>query len=134
MIFRFNRILSTNRAFITSSRKIQSSYANVEKRKKAGYTPEEATNLTGIELVSAAEAHCRAFLIQSGYEMIEKVTRNLSPALTVVLKQLGELYAVDACIRASGDLLRVRMENERLYLDLSLMIFSISISVHNNDQ
>lgn len=86
--------------------KIRLAYDNMERRKKAGATHEEAANQTSIELAHAADAHCRAFLVESGYKMIERAVKNLSPALSEVLRQLVELYAIEECIRAEGDLFR----------------------------
>lgn len=79
----------------------------MQQRKRLGSTQEEATNLTSIELASAADSHCRAFLLQSGYAMIEKSTKELTPELGRVLKYLIELYAVELCLKNLGDLFRV---------------------------
>jgi acyl-CoA oxidase len=80
---------------------------HIERCKRLGQTHEHAANSAGIELAAAADAHCRAFLVQSGSVMIEKHLKNVSPALGNVLRNIVELYAVDACIKATGDLLRV---------------------------
>ena len=88
-------------------RKVALAYKHIEQRKKMGNTHEEATNLTSIELASAAHSHCIAFLLQSGFEMIEKSVKELSPELGNVLRHLIELYAVDLCFKNLGDLLRV---------------------------
>lgn len=90
--------------------KISTAFVNLEARKKKGYTQEEAANLTSIELAASADAHCRAFLVQSGYEMIEKASKSLSPALAVILRQIIELYAVETCMKSLGDLLRVSID------------------------
>lgn len=82
-------------------------YEHIEQRKRSGYTQEEAVNLTSIELSRAADAHCRAFLVQSGYEMIEKSCTALSPELGRVIRDIYELYAYDEAVKAVGDLLRV---------------------------
>lgn len=80
---------------------------NVEKRKKQGHGHEDACNLTSIELAQSAVAHCRAFIVQSSYETIKDINRNVSPPLGKVLHQLLELYAVTTCMRSVGDLLMV---------------------------
>lgn len=86
----------------------------MQQRKKLGSTQEEAANLTSIELASAADSHCRAFLLQSGHEMIEKFSKELSTSLGRALKHLVELYAVELCLKNMGDLLRV-MQNNFIY-------------------
>ena len=88
-------------------RKLRLAYEHIEQRKRSGYTQEEAVNLTSIELSRAAEAHCRGFLVQSGYEMIEKSCSTLSTELARVLRDIYELYAYDEAVKACGDLLRV---------------------------
>lgn len=87
--------------------KVRLAYEHMEERKRQGLTQEEAANRTSIELASAADAHCRAFLVQSGYDVVEKSISSVSPALGEVLRDIMELYSLDACIRATGDLLRV---------------------------
>ena len=64
--------------------------------------------MTSIELAQAAEAHCRAFLVHSAYEMTKNVGQNTSSALATVIQQLIELYAIETCLKSVGDLLRVR--------------------------
>ena len=78
------------------------------KRIKSGSTREEAANLTSIELVSAAYAHCRAFILKSGHTMVEKAASEVSPELMKSLRHLIELHAVDLCLQNFGDLLRVQ--------------------------
>lgn len=67
---------------------------------------EDAYNETSIELVAAAEAHCRVFLVETYYNAFSELT-NISDELRAVLKQLMELYAVHTILRNVGDLLRV---------------------------
>lgn len=76
---------------------------------KSGKVYEDAWNETAIELVSAAEAHCRVFLVETYYNAFNEIT-SISNELKVVLKQLMELYAVYTVLRNVGDLLRVRIE------------------------
>lgn len=85
---------------------------NVEKRKKQGHSHEDACNLTSIELAQSAVAHCRAFIVQSSYETIKDINREVSPALGKVLHQLLELYAVTTCMRSVGDLLMVNQRTK----------------------
>ena len=92
---------------------------HLELRKRAGNSQEVATNLTSIELASAAESHCRAFMLQAGYEMIESSASNLSPALIKTLRHLIELHAVETCLKNMGDLLRV----SNFYIYISVEIY-----------
>lgn len=87
--------------------KIRLAYEHVENRKKLGHSHEDATNMSSIELAQAADAHCRAFLVQSSYEMTKNLGTTVSTSLATVLQQLIELYAVDTCMKAVGDLFRV---------------------------
>lgn len=86
--------------------KLRLAYEHIEQRKRSGCTQEEAVNLTSIELSLAADAHCRAFLVQSGYEMIEKACGSISTELGRVLRDIYQLYAYDEATKAVGDLLR----------------------------
>lgn len=87
--------------------KLRLAHQHVEERKKMGQSYENAANATAIELVQCAEAHCRSFLVRSAYEMTKDIDENLSPELSAVIHQLVELYAVDTCLKSTGDLLRV---------------------------
>lgn len=98
----------------THYRKLRLASDHIEQRKRAGRTPEEAVNLTSIELARTADAHCRAFLVQSGYEMIEKSCATVSPELARALRDIYELYAYDEAMKMVGDLLRVSRERFRL--------------------
>lgn len=73
---------------------------------KSGRVYEDAWNETSIELVAAAEAHCRVFLVETYYNAFNEL-KKISNELRTVLKQLMELYAVYTILRNVGDLLRV---------------------------
>lgn len=87
--------------------KLRLANQHLESRKRQGLSVESATNATGIELVQCAEAHCRAFLVRSAYEMTKDINKTLSKELCAVLHQLIELYAYDTCMKSIGDLMRV---------------------------
>lgn len=74
---------------------------------KQGKIFEDAWNETAIELVAAAEAHCRAFIVQTYYNVTNEL-KNVSSELRKVLVNLMQLYAVHIALRCTGDLLRVR--------------------------
>lgn len=82
-------------------------YEHIENRKNLGYGHEEAANQTSIELSHAAEAHCRAFLVQSSYEMTKNLGQTVSTSLATSIQLLIELYAIETCTKSLSDLLRV---------------------------
>lgn len=63
--------------------------------------------MSSIELAQSADAHCRAFLVQTAYEMTKDLGSTASASLVTVIHQFIELYAVDTCMKAIGDLIRV---------------------------
>lgn len=89
----------------TSAAKIALSHKHLEARKKY-CSPEQASNQTGIELVSAAEIHCQSFLLQAAITALESAAKEVSPKLAVVLRDILELYAVDLAMRQLGNLLQ----------------------------
>lgn len=70
-------------------------------------SPEEAMNQTGIELTKAAELHCQVFMLQSFIAGFERNSRDFSPKLAEVFRDLIELYSVDLTLRFMGSLLQV---------------------------
>lgn len=90
----------------SAGRMIQIAYDNIERRKRGGMTQEEAANATSIELASAAELHCRAFLVESSYVTIRALVSELSPALGNVLLDISELYSVDCALQNLKYLMR----------------------------
>ena len=98
----------------TAAGKIALAYKHLEARKKF-CSPEEAANQTSIELASASEVHCQAFLLQSAIEMLESSTKEVAPALAVVLRDILELYAVDLAIRQLGNILQVIFNSNKIF-------------------
>ncbi|KAK9889088.1 hypothetical protein WA026_004361 [Henosepilachna vigintioctopunctata] len=88
-----------------TARKVELAAKHIDERVKSGKAPEDAWNETSVELVSAADAHGRAFLLQTYASTVESIT-NVSPQLKTVLIQLQELYSVNTALRYTGDLLR----------------------------
>ncbi|CAG4983887.1 unnamed protein product [Colias eurytheme] len=91
---------------IVAMRKISSSVENMQKRIASGIPVEDAWNMTSIQLVAAAEAHCRVIILSTFYEEINKVASTLSPELRIVMQQLVELYAAYWALEKIGDLLQ----------------------------
>lgn len=85
---------------------IQIAYENIEARKRTGLSHEEAVNMTSIQLAKAAEMHCRAFLVESGYLSINKLVQKMSPALGKVLLDIQELYSVDSALLNTSSLMQ----------------------------
>ncbi|CAK1544436.1 unnamed protein product [Leptosia nina] len=91
---------------IVAMKKISLSVSHMQKRISSGMSIEDAWNITSVQLVGAAEAHCRVIILQTFYDGINKVSNTLSPALREVLQQLVELYSVYWAIQKIGDLLQ----------------------------
>ena len=90
-----------------SASKIDRASKNLHQRVINGKSLEVAANETSIELASCSDSHCKLFLLSCGLEMLEKASKTVSFQLSTVLKQLGELYATDLCLKSLGDLLQV---------------------------
>ncbi|XP_034937330.1 probable peroxisomal acyl-coenzyme A oxidase 1 [Chelonus insularis] len=84
--------------------KIRLATENMDQRIKMGESPEDAWNHTSIELMQAAEAHCRAFIVARYIEWVKKLT--VSHELQQVLQQLCETYAIYWVLQRVGDFLR----------------------------
>ncbi|OWR46895.1 acyl-CoA oxidase [Danaus plexippus plexippus] len=87
-------------------KKIQSCVKDMENRVSSGTSFEDAWNMSSVQLVSAAEAHCRVIILSTFNEEIKEKSKSASPELAVVLNQLLELYTVYWALEKSGDLLQ----------------------------
>ncbi|KAF4526156.1 hypothetical protein B566_EDAN008192 [Ephemera danica] len=72
----------------------------------SGLAPEIAWNSVSVQLVEAAEAHCRAFLVERYVEALHTRMIELSPELRAVMQQLCKLYCVYWTLRKRGDFLQ----------------------------
>lgn len=72
-----------------------------------GTPMEDAWNETSIELVAAAEAHTRAFVVDTYDRVMTKLFKTVSKDLGTVLSQLLHLYGVYVALKSVGDLFRV---------------------------
>ncbi|XP_026319545.1 probable peroxisomal acyl-coenzyme A oxidase 1 [Hyposmocoma kahamanoa] len=94
------------RAFQKVARgKIETCAANIDKYRKRGLSPEDAWNSTSVQFVAATEAHCRAFVLKTYKEEIDRNTATMSATLKKVLNQLNEMYCVYWALEKVGDLL-----------------------------
>lgn len=89
----------------TAAGKVELAHKHLEGRKRMN-SVEVATSQSGIELTSAAEIHCQAFLLLSAIEMAKKSVK-ISRKLKEIICDVLELYAVDIAIRSLGSLLQV---------------------------
>ncbi|XP_053618358.1 probable peroxisomal acyl-coenzyme A oxidase 1 isoform X2 [Plodia interpunctella] len=91
---------------IVAMRNVSACVDSIKKRTASGFCYEEAWNLTSIQLVAAAEAHCRVIIISTFYEEMRKISAKVSESLKPVLMLLVELYAVYWALKKVNDLLR----------------------------
>ncbi|XP_055536880.1 probable peroxisomal acyl-coenzyme A oxidase 1 [Wyeomyia smithii] len=103
-------IISAFQAIVANKLKLANEH--IERRKKAGYTPEESTNMTALELTKVAELHGRGFILLSAYELIEKACQTASVQFAVVLRQLCALVVYGEALQFAGDLLRFTTVSE----------------------
>jgi acyl-CoA oxidase len=82
--------------------------ALLQRATASGLASELAWNSVTVQLVEAAEAHCRAFMVERYVEALQTRMSHLSPELRTVMRQLCELYCVFWVLRCSGDFLQVR--------------------------
>ncbi|CAH2102908.1 unnamed protein product [Euphydryas editha] len=91
---------------IVSMRKISACVENMQNKVASGVTFEDAWNMSSVQLISAAEAHCRVILLSSFYEEIQTCSKTVSAELRVVLIQLLDLYIVYWALEKLSDLLQ----------------------------
>ncbi|XP_045488456.1 probable peroxisomal acyl-coenzyme A oxidase 1 [Pieris rapae] len=91
---------------IVAMGKISSSVDHMQQRISNGMALEDAWNTTSVQLVSAAEAHCRVIILSTFYEEMNKAMATVSPELRKVLQKLVELYCVYWALEKVGDLLQ----------------------------
>lgn len=92
--------------FVFFFSKVRLAFDHMEKRKAEGMVHEDAVNHTSIEMAQASEAHCRAFLVQSSYEMTKNIGETVSAAFAQTLHNLIELYALETVNKSLSGLLR----------------------------
>lgn len=85
--------------------KLAACAASIREHVKTGMAYEDAWALTTVQLVGAAEAHCRAFIVEGYWSETQRVAPTVSPNLRTVLHNLAELYLVYWAIERTGDLL-----------------------------
>ncbi|GBP29031.1 Probable peroxisomal acyl-coenzyme A oxidase 1 [Eumeta japonica] len=103
---------------IVAAGKISSSVKSLNKRVEKGLAYEDAWNLTSVQLTRAAEAHCRAVLVNTYWAETQRRTATLSSSLRVVLQTLAELYVVYWALETIGDLLQFTNISENHIVEL----------------
>ncbi|KAI5632449.1 acyl-CoA oxidase domain-containing protein [Phthorimaea operculella] len=91
---------------IVAMRKISSCVNNLQKKVESGLSYEDAWNMTSVQLVAAAEAHCRVVILRTNYEENSRLSAKSSPELRTVVHQLVDLYSVYWALERTNDLLR----------------------------
>ncbi|XP_028031565.1 probable peroxisomal acyl-coenzyme A oxidase 1 isoform X3 [Bombyx mandarina] len=99
-------------AYYVAAGKISSSVTSIRKRMKNGKAFEDAWELTGVQLVAAAEAHCRAVICDVYRKETVRLTANSSPNVKTVMDQLNMLYLSHWALERTGDLLRYTSTTE----------------------
>lgn len=98
--------------------KISASVASIRKRMKSGMSFEDGWELSAVQLVQAAEAHCRAVICDTYRKEILRLTTSSSPNVKVVMDQLTSLYLMHWALERTGDLLRYSTVSEMDLVDL----------------
>ncbi|XP_049873576.1 probable peroxisomal acyl-coenzyme A oxidase 1 isoform X1 [Pectinophora gossypiella] len=91
---------------------------SIRKRVESGMPYEDAWQLTTVQLVAAAEAHCRAVLIRTYWSETARLTATASSAVKTVMKQLASLYLIYWNLEKTGDLLRYSTLSEEDIVNL----------------
>ncbi|CAH2989665.1 unnamed protein product [Chilo suppressalis] len=89
-----------------SAGKVKGCVASLRKHMKDGLDYEDAWQLTTVQLVAAAEAHCRAILSRVYWTETVRVSAGSSSEVRAVLHQLAALYLLYWATERTGDLLR----------------------------
>ncbi|CAK1601685.1 unnamed protein product [Parnassius mnemosyne] len=90
---------------LVALRKISHCVECMSKRVNSGMSFEDAWNITSVQLVAAAEAHCRAIVISTFFEEIRELAKTSSAQLKEILYQLVDLYCVYWALEKLSDLL-----------------------------
>ncbi|XP_047531391.1 probable peroxisomal acyl-coenzyme A oxidase 1 [Vanessa atalanta] len=86
--------------------KISLCVKNIRQRINTGMDYEDAWLMTTVQLVSAAEAHCRSVILDTYWNEMQRLTKTSSDNVKMVLYQLTTLYLDYWALEKSGDLLR----------------------------
>ncbi|CAH2102903.1 unnamed protein product [Euphydryas editha] len=86
--------------------KISLCVRSIRNRITSGMDHEDAWLMTTVQLVNAAEAHCRSVILHTYWNEIVRLTKHSSDNVKTVLNQLVMLYLTYWALERTGDLLR----------------------------
>ncbi|XP_059058432.1 probable peroxisomal acyl-coenzyme A oxidase 1 [Achroia grisella] len=86
--------------------KISGCVSCIRHHQKTGKDFEDAWELTTLQLVAAAEAHCRAVICSTYYNETIRLTASSSTNVKAVMEQLCTLYLLYWSLERTGELLR----------------------------
>ncbi|XP_037968379.2 probable peroxisomal acyl-coenzyme A oxidase 1 [Plutella xylostella] len=95
----------TRAFYAVAAGKIEASVNSIRRRMKTGLSFEDAWELTTVQLVAAAEAHCRAVISDTYWKETERMTSSSSASVRSVMRQLNELFLVYWVLERTGDLM-----------------------------
>ncbi|KAG6460353.1 hypothetical protein O3G_MSEX011931 [Manduca sexta] len=101
-----------NAAYGVAAGKISACVKSIRNRVKTGLSYEDAWDLTTVQLVAAAEAHCRAVICDVYRSEAVRLTEKSSPNVRAVMRQLTTLYLHYWALERIGDLLRYSAVSE----------------------
>ncbi|XP_053381780.1 peroxisomal acyl-coenzyme A oxidase 1-like [Mercenaria mercenaria] len=85
----------------TAARLIKVAATRMQSLMKSGVSVEEARNMCGVPMVSAAKAHCEAYVVKLFSSVVNR--NDLEPSVARVLQTLCKLYAVYGINERLGD-------------------------------
>ncbi|KAJ8736598.1 hypothetical protein PYW08_007254 [Mythimna loreyi] len=105
---------------------------NMRKRMRAGLSQVDAWEMSTIQLVAAAEAHCRAVIADTYRKEIVRLTANSSPNVKVVMDQLTTLYLYYWALERTGDLLMFTSVSQKDLVDLQIAYEELLLKIRPN--
>ncbi|KAJ8735314.1 hypothetical protein PYW07_006934 [Mythimna separata] len=115
-----------------SAGKVASCVANMRTRMRAGLSQVDAWEMSTIQLVAAAEAHCRAVISDTYRKEIVRLTANSSPNVKVVMDQLTTLYLYYWALERTGDLLMYTSVSQKDLADLQIAYEALLSKIRPN--
>ncbi|CAH2262990.1 jg18692 [Pararge aegeria aegeria] len=91
---------------VIAAGKIGQCVKSIRDRTASGMDYEDAWLMTTVQLVGAAEAHCRAVLLNTYWSEMRKITEASSADVKKVMHQLAVLYLMYWALEKTGDLLK----------------------------
>ncbi|XP_072946882.1 acyl-coenzyme A oxidase 1-like [Epargyreus clarus] len=106
---------------VVAMRKVETCVETMKGRAASGMSLEDAWNQTSVQLVSAADAHCRVIILSTFYEEVVELAKTTSPELKTVLFQLVDLYSLYWALEKLSDLLLYTSISQKDVSDLQAM-------------